>query len=202
MQDELLRRIREYAPRPLEREDRRYPEAAVLVPITRHEEPELVLTLRSINLSTHSGEVAFPGGRCDPCDASLADTALREAEEEVGLPPGLVEVIGPLSPLVSLHGIKVTPVVGVVPDFVEYRPNDAEIAAVFQVPLEFFLQYPPETTHRIDYRGVPWYVPCYRYGDFKIWGLTAIMVVELVNLLYDAGIDMRQAPDSFITLRR
>src|SRR5690606_3542589 len=202
MQYELLRRIRDYAPRPLEGEDRRYPEAAVLVPITRHEEPELVLTLRSSNLSTHGGEVAFPGGRCDPGDTSLADTALREAEEEVGLPPGLVEVIGPLSPLVSLHGIKVTPVVGLVPDFVEYRSNEAEIAAVFQVPLEFFLQYPPETTHRIDYRGVPWYVPCYRYDDFKIWGLTAIMVVELINLLYDARIDMRVAPESFITLRR
>lgn len=202
MQDELLRRIRDYAPRPLEGEDRRYPEAAVLVPITRHEIPELVLTLRASNLSTHSGEVAFPGGRCDPGDRSLADTALREAEEEVGLAPGLVEIIGPLSPVVSLHGIKVTPIVGMVPDYVEYRSNEAEIAAVFQVPLNFFLDYPPETTHRIDYRGVPWYVPCYRYNGYKIWGLTAIMVVELINLLYDAGIDMRVPPDSFITLRR
>ncbi len=104
------------------------------MPITRSDEPELVLTLRASGLSTHGGEVAFPGGRRDPEDPDLVFTALREAEEEIGLPPGLVEVIGPLSPLISLHGIKVTPYVGVIPDFVEYRANDAEIAAVFSVP--------------------------------------------------------------------
>jgi len=81
--------------------------------------------------------VAFPGGRRDPEDPDLIFTALREAEEEIGLPPGLVEVIGPLSPLISLHGIRVTPYVGVIPDYVEYLANDAEIAAVFSVPLEF-----------------------------------------------------------------
>ncbi len=141
------------------------------------------------------------GARNDWCmmqDPDLIFTALREAEEEIGLPPGLVEVIGPLSPLISLHGIKVTPYVGVIPDFVEYRANDAEIAAVFSVPLEFFRKDPREHTHRIDYQGRSWYVPSYRYGDFKIWGLTAIMIVELINLLYDAKISLHQPPKSFI----
>ena len=110
---------------------------------------------------------------------------MREAEEEIGLPPGLVEVIGPLSPLVSLHGIRVTPYVGLVPDYVEYVANDAEIAAVFSVPLDFFREDPREHTHRIDYQGRSWYVPSYRFGVYKIWGLTAIMIVELMNLLYD-----------------
>ena len=96
MLDELLHRVRGYSPRPLETE-RSFPEAAVLVPITRSDEPELVLTLRASGLSTHSGEVAFPGGRRDPEDRDLVDTALREAEEEIGLPPGLVEMVGPLS---------------------------------------------------------------------------------------------------------
>jgi 8-oxo-dGTP pyrophosphatase MutT (NUDIX family) len=164
--------------------DGRFPEAAVLVPITRSDEPELVLTLRASGLSTHGGEVAFPGGRRDPEDPDLIFTALREAEEEIGLPPGLVEVIGPLSPLISLHGIRVTPYVGVIPDYVEYLANDAEIAAVFSVPLEFFRQ-DPRDTHRIDYQGRSWYVPSYRFGEYKIWGLTAIMIVELINLLYD-----------------
>jgi 8-oxo-dGTP pyrophosphatase MutT (NUDIX family) len=122
MLDELLRRVSNHTPRTLET-DRRFPEAAVLVPITRSDEPELVLTLRASGLSTHGGEVAFPGGRRDPEDPDLIFTALREAEEEIGLPPGLVEVIGPLSPLISLHGIKVTPYVGLIPDFVEYRPT-------------------------------------------------------------------------------
>jgi 8-oxo-dGTP pyrophosphatase MutT (NUDIX family) len=200
MQDELLHRVREYSPRTLET-NRQLPEAAVLVPITRSEDPELVLTLRASGLSTHGGEVAFPGGRRDPEDRDLIHTALREAEEEVGLPPGLVEVVGPLSPLVSRHGIRVTPYVGLVPDYVEYKANDAEIAAVFSVPLEFFRSDPREVTHRIDYLGQSWYVPSYTYGEYRIWGLTAIMVVELVNLLYDADIALHQPPEHFIHLR-
>jgi hypothetical protein len=113
----------------------------------------------------------------------------------------MVEIVGPLSSLVSVHGIHVSPYVGIVPDYVEYRANDAEIAAVFSVPLSFFCEDPREVTHRIDYQGQAWYIPSYRYGDYKIWGLTAIMIVELVNLVYDAGIEMRRAPASFIDLR-
>ena len=200
MLDDLLRRVQSYSPKTLET-DRDFPEAAVLVPITRSDEPELVLTLRASGLSTHGGEVAFPGGRRDPEDADLIRTALREAEEEVGLPPGLVEVVGSLSTLVSRHGIKVTPYVGLVPDFVQYKANDGEIDSVFSVPLEFFRDDPRQMTHRIDYLGRSWYVPSYQYGEFKIWGLTAIMVVELVNLVYDAGIEMTRAPASFIKLK-
>lgn len=94
MLDELLHRVSNHTPHDLQA-DQRFPEAAVLVPITRSDEPELVLTLRASGLSTHGGEVAFPGGRRDPEDPDLIFTALREAEEEIGLPPGLVEVIGP-----------------------------------------------------------------------------------------------------------
>ncbi|TLX54642.1 CoA pyrophosphatase [Stutzerimonas nosocomialis] len=196
MLDHILQRVRDYSPRLMEPEVD-LPEAAVLMPITRVEEPELVLTLRASGLSTHGGEVAFPGGRRDPEDRDLVHTALREAQEEVGLAPGMVEVIGPLSSLVSRYGIHVTPYVGLVPDYVEYRPNDAEIAAVFSVPLEFFRQDPREVTHRIDYRGQSWYVPSYQYGEYRIWGLTAIMIVELVNLVYDAGIELHRPSDSF-----
>lgn len=187
MLEELLRRIGNHVPRTLET-DKRFPEAAVLVPVTRTDSPELILTLRAKGLSTHGGEVAFPGGRRDLEDPDLTFTALREAEEEIGLPPGMVEVVGPLSPLISVHGLKVTPIVGIIPDFVEYRPNDAEIAAVFSVPLAFFREPPHEHTHRVDDWGREWYVPCYRYDNYKIWGLTAIMIVELVNLLYDTDI--------------
>lgn len=200
MLDDLLRRVQSYAPHPLVL-DTALPQAAVLVPITRNAEPELILTLRASGLSTHGGEVAFPGGRRDPEDPDLIHTALREAEEEIGLPAGLVEVLGPLSTLVSRHGIQVTPYVGFVPDYVEYRANDGEIDSVFSVPLAFFREDPREMTHRIDYLGKSWYVPSYRYGDYKIWGLTAIMVVELVNLIYDAGIELHQPPATFTHLR-
>jgi 8-oxo-dGTP pyrophosphatase MutT (NUDIX family) len=199
MLDELLRRVQEHAPVALGIADD-FPEAAVLVPITRSDEPELVLTLRASGLSTHGGEVAFPGGRRDPEDADLVSTALREAEEEIGLAPGLVEVIGPLSTLVSRHGIRVTPYVALIPDYLEFHANDGEIAAVFTVPLAFFRDDPREMTHRIDYLGRSWYVPSYRYGDYKIWGLTAIMVVELVNLLYDTDIRLDQPPPACVKL--
>ena len=92
MLDELLSRMSRYTPRTLET-DRSFPEAAVLLPVTRSDKPELILTLRASGLSTHGGEVAFPGGRRDPEDPDLVFTALREAEEEIGLPPGLVEVV-------------------------------------------------------------------------------------------------------------
>lgn len=196
MLDKLRQRVQAHSPSALP-SDRSFPEAAVLVPITRSAEPQVVLTLRASGLSTHGGEVAFPGGRRDPEDESLVFTALREAHEEVGLAPGLVEVVGPLSTQISRHGIKVTPYVGFIPDYVEFQANRDEIAAVFSVPLEFFREDPREITHRIDYLGYSWYVPSYRYGGFKIWGLTAMMVVELVNLVYDAGIELREPPAHF-----
>ncbi|RRW43743.1 CoA pyrophosphatase [Pseudomonas luteola] len=195
MVDELLHRLRHYRPRHLET-DRTHPEAAVLLPIIRGDDPELVLTLRASNLSTHGGEVALPGGRRDPEDPDLIHTALREAYEEIGLPPGLVEVVGPLSPLISYYGIKVTPYVGIIPDYVEYTPNDAEIAAVFTVPLSFLCEVPPEVTPRINEQGRRSYIPSYQYGEYRIWGLTAAIIVELVNLLYDAGISLHEPPHS------
>ncbi|MCQ4347705.1 CoA pyrophosphatase [Pseudomonas stutzeri] len=200
MLDMLRQRVLAHTPGGLP-SDRVFPEAAVLVPVTRSEDPRLVLTLRASGLSTHGGEVAFPGGRRDPDDESLVFTALREAHEEVGLAPGLVEVVGPLSTQISRHGIQVTPYVGFIPDRVEFAANRDEIEAVFSVPLEFFREDPREITHRIDYLGYSWYVPSYRYEGFKIWGLTAIMVVELVNLVYDAGIQLREPPPHYIHYR-
>ncbi|MFC3606662.1 CoA pyrophosphatase [Stutzerimonas tarimensis] len=200
MLDEIIRRVRSYSPRLLPH-DPRLPEAAVLMPITRSSDPELILTLRASGLSTHGGEVAFPGGRRDPEDSDLVATALRESAEEVGLPPGMVEVVGPLSSVVSRYGIHVTPIVGLVPDYMEYHANASEIAAVFSVPLSFFCQNPRECTHRLDHQGKSWYVPCYRYDNYKIWGLTAMMIIELVNLVYDAGIELQRPTDSFIDLR-
>lgn len=191
--DEAVKRIQSYQPKPLV-SDVNYPEAAVLVPITRSQTPELILTLRAQGLSTHGGEVAFPGGRRDPTDNDLIFTALRETHEEVGLEPQLVDVAGPLSPLVSRHGIRVTPYVGLIPQQVNYRANAGEIQSIFSVPLEFFATDPRQTTHRIDYLGCSWYVPSYTYADYKIWGLTAVMVVELVNIIYDTKIELHQPP--------
>ncbi len=193
MLDNFIQRIQNYSPHNLILPPGAR-EAAVLVPITRAENPELILTLRSQNLSTHGGEVAFPGGRRDPEDSDLIYTALRETQEEVGLAPELVQIVGPLSQVMSRHGVQVTPFVGFVPDAVDYQANADEIASVFSVPLEFFANDPRETTHRIDYLGRTWYVPSYQFAGYKIWGLTAVMLVELVNLVYDAQISLSEPP--------
>lgn len=167
-------------------------QAAVLMPIVCQPEPALLLTLRASGLSTHGGEVAFPGGRFDLTDLNLAATALRESYEEVGLLADDVQLIRPMTPLVSRHGVQVTPFVGLIPPDINYQPNEAEIAAVFNVPLKFFCSDPRQVTHRIDYLGQSWYIPCYQYGSYKIWGLTAMMIVELVNVLFDRQLCLKR----------
>lgn len=191
--DNVIQRMQDYSPRALQLPPHGC-EAAVLMPLTRAKDPELILTLRAQNLSTHAGEVAFPGGRRDPDDIDLIRTALRETHEEVGVTPDLVEVVGPLSELISLHGVRVTPYVGFVPEAYEYRANADEVDSIFSVPLEFFASDPRTTTHPIEYLGRTWYVPSYHFAGYKIWGLTAIMVVELVNLAYDSQIILTEPP--------
>jgi len=168
------------------------PEAAVLVPIDTRQ--QLLLTRRADHLPTHGGEVAFPGGRREPEDRDLVQTALRETEEEIGLSASQIEVLGRLSTLVSLHGMRVTPIVGLFSQPACFKPNPAEIADLFQVPLTFFCNEPRSSTHLIHYQGKPFYVPGWRWRGFHIWGLTAVMIVELVNLLYETGINLHQPP--------
>ena len=149
MRDLLTKRLSGYVPRLLTLD---FPEAAVLVPVTNdHRNPEIVFTLRSENLSTHRGQVSFPGGRRDPEDHSLADTALRETHEEIGLPPDQVELIAPLSQVMSLHQILVTPYVGVIPGDHPLQANPAEIDSIFRVPVEFFLDDNRERTDPLNF---------------------------------------------------
>lgn len=134
MQDLLTERLSNYAPRQLALD---YPEAGILVPITDNErDPEMIFTLRSSNLKTHRGQVAYPGGKRDPDDASLIATALRETHEEIGLPPDQVKVIAPLSQVMSLHRILVTPYVGVVPGDhpLEPNPTRSKVSSEFRSP--------------------------------------------------------------------
>ncbi len=193
MLDIIRHKLGHYQPNPLSPPPQAE-QAAVLLPLTCCQQPKLILTQRAEGLSTHSGEVAFPGGMRDPEDQDLLHTALRESHEEVGINPDQVEVIGTLSPLVSRHGVLVTPYVGLVAENTQLSTNAAEIAAVFNVPLDFFADDPRQTTHRIDYLGRSWYVPSYQYDSYKIWGLTALMVVELVNIVYGRQLNLNQPP--------
>ncbi|WP_210396490.1 CoA pyrophosphatase [Motiliproteus sediminis] len=172
------------------------PEAGVLVAVTdnaRH--PEIVLTQRAAQMNSHAGEVALPGGKRDPEDRDLLATALREAEEEVSLPPDAVRVVGPLSQVVSKHGFLVTPYLGVIPETIRLSPSPDELDGLFRVPLRFFLEDRRHHTDRLSYKGKDIYVPSYRYEGYVIWGLTAYVIVELLNQGLGAEIPLRPRPE-------
>ena len=164
-------------------------QAAVLVPVTCSQNPEVILTLRADTLSSHAGEVALPGGKHDLADGSLLSTALRETREEIGLTGDQVEVIGSLKPFVSKHGLLVTPFIGLVPDAVELVPNTDELAAIFKVPLAYLFEDPRSSTRLIHRQGQTIRVPTYYYQGHKIWGLTAMILVEFLNVALDARIE-------------
>ena len=155
-------------------------EAAVLVPIVQRERPTVLLTERTAHLSTHKGQVAFPGGRSDPEDLDAAATALRETHEEVGLEAGSVEVLGQLPIYVTGSSFIVTPVVALVrPDFV-LAPNPDEVADVFEVPLDFLLNPAHHERHALEWQGLrrEWFAMPYQDGARQryIWGATAAML--------------------------
>ena len=155
-------------------------QASVLVPIVLRAQPMVLLTERTAHLSTHSGQIAFPGGRADPEDASAAATALREAQEEVGLDPGCVEVLGPLSTYVTGSSFIITPVVALVQPDCVLRPNPYEVAAIFEVPLAFLLDPAHHQRHAVEWEGVrrEWFSMPYHDGvrSHFIWGATAGML--------------------------
>lgn len=154
--------------------------AAVLVPLVlREEETTVLLTRRTDHLHDHPGQVSFPGGRVDEGDESAAFTALREAEEEIGLMPSQVELIGELPRYHTGTGFEVTPVVGLVVPPLELALDPFEVAEAFEVPLSFLLDPRNHQRHTVEVRGRMreyWAMP---YRDYYIWGATAGMIVML-----------------------
>lgn len=154
--------------------------ASVLIAIVLREQPMVLLTERTAHLSTHSGQVAFPGGRADAEDASTADTALREAEEEVGLERRFVEVLGVLPTYVTGSSFIITPVVALVQPDCVLHPNPYEVADVFEVPLAFLLNPAHHQRHMFEWEGVrrEWFSMPYQDGEKNryIWGATAGML--------------------------
>jgi len=151
-----------------------YRDAAVLIPIVAREpEATVILTERTLNLSSHAGQIAFPGGKIDAGDAGPAAAALREAEEEIGLVPNSTAIVGYLDPYLSRTGYRIVPVLARIdPDF-ELRPNPEEVAAVFEVPLGFLLD--PANHRRASrvFLGRERYFYEMPFEDRYIWGVTA-----------------------------
>ncbi len=156
--------------------------AAVLIPIVHHEgRYAVVLTQRTEQLSSHPGQVSFPGGRCDAADASAIHTALRESEEEIGLPPSAVTVLGRLGELRMPSGYCVTPIVGLIADDTPLSPSPREVAHIFRVPLQLALNVSSFERVRVPTQEGERELLQMHYDGYRIWGATATILYHLAQ---------------------
>jgi 8-oxo-dGTP pyrophosphatase MutT (NUDIX family) len=186
----------------MDRSSRRLRQAAVLVPvIARKEGPTVLLTRRADTLSSHTGQIAFPGGRLDPGEDAVT-AALREANEEVGLVAGAVEVLGLLAPYETVTGFRVTPVVGWLARPPELTPSPAEVAEVFETPWDFLMDVANHRQESYDLEpGVRRWFWAMPWGERYIWGATAGILKGMHARLYgdepapEAAVDEDAAKD-------
>ena len=157
--------------------------AAVLIPITDRAEPGVILTQRPTWLRSHAGQVAFPGGKVDDTDENSIFAALREAEEELNIPPARVEVIGVADTYYSGSGYSIAPVVGIIPPDLELQPNPQEVEDWFEVPLAFLLDPANSIKKEANWNGQQRSYYDMQWGERRIWGVTAGIIANLVRRL-------------------
>lgn len=155
--------------------------AAVLVALRDGVQPRMVLTVRTGNLHTHAGQVAFPGGRTDPGDADALATALRESEEEIGLDRAWVTPLGYLDCFETISGYCITPVVARIAADAQLYPAPDEVAEVFEVPLGFFFEPANLRRYTMEFRGHQRPMVEFIHGGHRIWGATAAMLFNLLQ---------------------
>ncbi|MDG2020256.1 MAG: CoA pyrophosphatase [SAR86 cluster bacterium] len=188
MLDKITEKIKSYSGTPPVEELR---QAAVLIAVTDSQDPELIYTLRSNKVGSHGGEVSFPGGMFEKEDKDLQNTALRESQEETGLDQSKVNILGPIDTVVSRFNISVTPYVGIVPNNIELNNNSDEIEACFRVPLSFLLKDKRHRNDEINRNGDIFFMPAYSFDSYIIWGLTAMITVDFLNIALEANIDLK-----------
>jgi 8-oxo-dGTP pyrophosphatase MutT (NUDIX family) len=160
--------------------------AAVLVPVVvRSTGPSLLLTRRASHLKKHAGQISFPGGRAEDEDATVADTALRESHEEIGLRPDLVEIVGALSTYLTVTRYSVTPIVGLIDPVSDLVAEQEEVAEIFEVPLSFLLDNRNHKKHSGFHNGIERHWYAMPYNSYYIWGATAGMIKDLSERVID-----------------
>jgi len=155
--------------------------AAVLIPVVDHREPTVLLTQRSVHLADHAGQIAFPGGKIEATDASPLDTALREAEEEIGLDRGFVDPIGYLDLYATGFGFRILPTVARVKPGFKLSINRGEVDDAFEVPLSFLMNPANHQLHSKEFRGMERSYYAMPYAERYIWGATA----GILRVLYE-----------------
>lgn len=158
-------------------------QAAVILLLSQGEEPALLFTRRALHLRSHPGEVCFPGGMCEPQDLDLLATALREMEEEIGLPANQVRLLGRLPDFHTRAGIQVAPFVASVDASYPLVPALAELDSIFWVPLALFENGIRVGEGLFDRAGRSYRIPVYHYQGYEIWGFTAAVTAGLLELL-------------------
>jgi 8-oxo-dGTP pyrophosphatase MutT (NUDIX family) len=158
--------------------------AAVLIPVIDHPEPTVLLTQRSPHLSSHAGQISFPGGKIDATDASPLDAALREAWEEVGLKREFVEPIGYLDLYGTAFGFRILPTVARVRPGFTLKINEAEVVDAFEVPLAFLMNPENHQIHNKEFRGIERSYYAMPYAERYIWGATAGILRVLYERIY------------------
>jgi 8-oxo-dGTP pyrophosphatase MutT (NUDIX family) len=158
--------------------------AAVLVPVIERPEPTVLLTLRTPDLRSHSGQIAFPGGKIDAGDQSPLAAALREAEEEIGLDARFIEPIGYLDLYLTFSGYRILPTVARVDPDYRLTINPSEVAEAFEVPLDFLMQPENHQRHKRDWKGIERHYFAMPFGERYIWGVTAGILRNLYERIY------------------
>jgi 8-oxo-dGTP pyrophosphatase MutT (NUDIX family) len=160
--------------------------AAVLVPVVDRPEPTVLLTLRTAALSSHAGQIAFPGGKIESTDATPLAAALREAHEEVGLDRELADPIGYLDLYLTFSGFRILPVVARVDPAFKATLNPTEVDDVFEVPLAFLMDVQNHALHSRDWNGVVRRYYAMPFGERYIWGVTAGILRNLYERIYQS----------------
>ncbi len=157
------------------------PQAAVIVLIKPGPEPKLVMAQKADHLRKHAGESVFPGGKLEN-DESHLKAAMRECHEEIGVSDKAIDIVGCLSRYVTRHDVAVYPFVGVLNKTVSYQLDTTEMQAVFEVPLSFLSRAENLKEETVMYKGAPKTIYYFQYEQFRIWGVTALMIKELTGL--------------------